>query len=601
MGRVVGIDLGTTNSAVAIVENGRPKVIPSPQGEPVLPSMIAYDNKGHRLVGQAAKRQMVINPKDTVLGAKRLMGRHYSSNIVKKAKLKYMYDIVEGPRNEAAIKVADRVFDLTDVSALLLEELKEIAQDYLEEEVDRAVITVPAYFNEKQRESVRRAGEKAGLQVLRIINEPTAAALAYGWGKKLNEKILVYDLGGGTFDVSILELYEDVYEVIAIGGDSFLGGMDFDQRIAEHLVLEFKKQTGIDLSNDPIAMQRRRDAAERAKKDLSSLPETRITLPFIAVDENGKPLNFEMVLTREKMEKLTMDLVKRTLKIVKQTLDEVNLSPKDIDEIILVGGQTRMPIISRAIQEFFGKPPRKGVHPDEVVALGAAILADALERGETPMVFVDVLPVSIGIGLAKGKFKKLIKKNTRVPTEVKQIFKTVKDNQPAVKVKIYQGESDRVEENEFIGEFIFPNIRKAKAGEVKIEITFKLDEESILHVSARDIDTGQEVQAVFKTDGVVRKETYRTDKILKKKITAVKEEQTGGSPSGTGEATPQKPSAPATSEEKKPEEKKEEGLFPPEDVAQPQQSPSTPPKEKEPDKPKEKKGFWKKLFSIFKK
>ncbi len=525
MGRVVGIDLGTTNSAVAIVENGRPKVIPSPQGEPVVPSMLAYDNKGHRLVGQAAKRQMVINPRDTVLGAKRLMGRHYTSNIVKKAKLKFMYDIVEGPRNEAAIKVGDQILDLTDVSALILEELKEIAQDYLEEEVDRAVITVPAYFNEKQREAVRIAGEKAGLEVLRIINEPTAAALAYGWGKKLNEKVLVYDLGGGTFDVSILELYEDVYEVIAIGGDSFLGGMDFDQRIAEYMVHEFKQQTGIDLSNDPIAMQRLRDAAERAKKDLSSLQEVRVTLPYIAMDESGQPITLDVTLQRDKVEKLTADLVKRTLKIVKQTLDEVNLKPEDINEIILVGGQTRMPIVSKAIREFFGKPPRKGVHPDEVVALGAAILADALERGDSPMVFVDVLPVSIGIGLAKGKFKKLIKKNTRVPAEVKQVFKTVRDNQPAVKVKIYQGESEKVEENEFIGEFIFPNIRKAKAGEVKIEITFKLDEESILHVSAKDIDTGETVNAVFKTNEVVRKETYRTDKILKNKLSAIKEEK----------------------------------------------------------------------------
>jgi len=577
MGRVVGIDLGTTNSVVAIVENGKPKVIPSPQGDPVVPSIIAKDTKGNKLVGQNAKRQMVMNPGSTVIGAKRLMGRHFSSSIVKKTKMKFFYDIVEGPRQEVAIKVGEEVLDLTDISAQILEELKDLAQDYLEERADKAVITVPAYFNEKQRESVRLAGEKAGFDVLRIINEPTAAALSFGWGKKINEKILVYDLGGGTFDISVLELFEHVYEVRAIGGDSFLGGMDFDQRIAEFLVQDFKTKEGIDLSEDPVALQRLRDAAERAKKDLSTLEEVQISLPFLTM-RDGQPVNLLSTLTKKQLNNLTKDLILQTFEICDKTLEEVELSIKDISEIIFVGGQTRMPLVRELAEEHFQKKLNRSIHPDEVVALGAAILADSLEQGDSPIIFVDVLPVSIGIGLAKGKFKRLINKNTKVPISVKKVFRTSKDNQKAVKVKVYQGESSKVAENEYIGEFIFTDITQAKAGEVKIEINFTLDDESILHVSAKDLISGKEVTTYFKTDTIVKKETYRSDLLLGdkgKKIDNIKNKN---------ENILEHPEEKKETVPKKPEEIKSEKQEAKKDI-----------------KPVEKKNFWQKILGFFSK
>jgi molecular chaperone DnaK len=537
MGRVVGIDLGTTYSCVALVENGKAKVIPSRHGDNTIPSILAHDAKGNVLVGYAAKRQSVINPRDTIYGAKRLMGRNYHTKAVDEIKTHFHYVIKEGQEHEAAIEVAGQHYELTDVSARILEEIKNVAQDYLDAKVDRAVISVPAYFNNKQREAVRKAGELAGLEVLRIINEPTAAALAYGFGKKLKEKILIYDLGGGTFDVTALELFEDVYEVIAVGGDSFLGGLDFDERLSRYCLDEFKRTEGVDLSGDALATQRIKDAAEKAKRDLTAAEKTEIVLPFITM-VGGVSKTLKLTVTRQKFEELTADLVDRTLDILKKTLIEGKLSPEKIDDIVLVGGMTRMPKVQKALEQFFGKPAKKGVHPDEVVALGAAILANALESGQNPVTLVDVVPVPIGIALAGGRFRPIIDKNTSIPCEKIQVFPTSRDNQPAMRIRVFQGESDMVMQNELLGEFIFANLRPGKAGQVKLEVRFKLDNDCILHVAARDPDTGTSVSHSFSTEAAASRETYRADKVSG---------EHGAVTAGAAAAAAVKPAAPAAS------------------------------------------------------
>ena len=512
MGRVVGIDLGTTYSCVAVVENGKPKVIPSRHGDSTIPSIVAHDSKGNRLVGTAAKRQSVTNPKDTVYGAKRLMGRAYGTDTVDRIKDNFTYAIVQGESQEAAIEIAGQHYELTDISAQILEEIRNVAQEYLDERIDQAVISVPAYFNNKQREAVRKAGEKAGLDVLRIINEPTAAALAYGFGKKLKEKILIYDLGGGTFDVTVLELYEDVYEVIATGGDSFLGGLDFDEYLANYLMDEFKKVEGIDLSSDKLAVQRVRDAAEKTKRDLSSAPEAMVTLPFITMVE-GQAKNLEVRVTREKFEEITKPLLDRTFTLLRETLADGKLTAADIDDIVLVGGSTRMSVVTKEVEAFFGKPATKGVHPDEVVALGAAILAHALESGENPITLVDVTPASIGVGMAGGRFKKIIEKNTSIPCERTLTLATSKDNQPGLRIRVFQGEGENVSNTEMLGEFVFGGLRPAPKGKVQVEISFKLSNECILDVSARDPDTGAVATKTFSTGTAAMLESYRADKM----------------------------------------------------------------------------------------
>ncbi len=535
MSRVIGVDLGTTYSCVAVVENGKPKVIPSRHGENTIPSIVAHDSKGNRLVGAAAKRQSVTNPKDTIYGAKRLIGRSFQSNVVETIKNRFTYDIVEGEGHEAAIEVAGHHYELTDISAQILEEIRNVAQDYLDEKITRVVVSVPAYFNNKQREAVRKAGEKAGLQVLRIINEPTAAALAYGFGKKLKEKICIYDLGGGTFDVTVLELFEDVYEVIAVGGDSFLGGLDFDETLAGYLIDEFKKAEGVDLSADRLAVQRVRDAAEKAKRDLSTAGETMVSLPFITM-VNGQSKNLEVRVSREKFEELTKPLLDRTMDILRQTMAERNLKPTDVSDVVLVGGQTRMPAVARRIEELFGKPARKGVHPDEVVALGAAILANALESGQNPVTLVDVTPASIGIGMAGGKFKKIIGKNTAIPCERTYTLATSRENQPAMRIRVFQGEDPMATANEYLGEFVFSGLRNGAAGSVKVEVKFKLDNDCLLHVSARDPDTGTEMTHTFSTEAAESRETYRADKVVSSQGEAP-------TPQGTATATATRPAA----------------------------------------------------------
>jgi molecular chaperone DnaK len=546
---------------------------------------LAHDGKGNRLVGNAAKRQSVINPKDTVYGAKRLMGRNYHTRTVDEIKEHFHYEIVEGADHEAAISVAGQHYELTDVSAQILEEMRNVAQEYLDEKVDRAVISVPAYFNNKQREAVRKAGEMAGLQVLRIINEPTAAALSYGFGKKLREKILIYDLGGGTFDVTVLELFEDVYEVIAVGGDSFLGGLDFDERITRYAIAEFKKAEGVDLTGDPLATQRIKDAAEKVKRDLSTAPTTEMVLPFITMVD-GVSKTLQLVISREKFEELTADLTGRTVEILTQTLKEKALKPGDIDDIVLVGGMTRMPKVARLIEEFFGKPAKKGVHPDEVVALGAAILAHALESGENPITLVDVVPVSIGIGLAGGRFKRVIEKNVSIPTERLQIFPTGRDNQTAMRIRVFQGESENVAENELLGEFIFNGLRPGKAGSIKVEVKFKLDNECILHVSARDPDTGQTVVHTFSTEAAATRESYRADK-----VSSVVAEQHVGAGVATAVARPApaavKPAAPA---------KAVPAAAPKAPPAKPAQAAAGQQSAAQPEQEAPKRGFWARLF-----
>jgi molecular chaperone DnaK len=499
MAKVIGIDLGTTYSCVAVVEDGQPKVIPNKGGYRTTPSVVAFEEGGRRLVGQLAKRQMVTNPKNTIYASKRLIGRKFDSPEVKKALASYPYEIVEGPHADVRARAGGQEFSLPEIGAMVLQEMRRVAEEYLGEPVKEAVITVPAYFNDGQRQGTKDAGRIAGLDVLRIINEPTAAALAYGYGKKLDETVAIYDLGGGTFDISILEISEGVFEVISTAGDTYLGGDDFDDRIIDYLSETFQQTEGVNLRRDKMALQRLKDAAEKAKIELSIALQTEINLPFIAMSDKG-PLHLNLALTRQKLEALAEDLIDRTLAICGKTLEAAGLAKEEIDEVILVGGQTRMPKVQEVVQKFFNRPPRKGVHPDEVVAVGAAIQGHILsataepgkEEGAEDLLLLDVTPMNLGIATFGGFFTRVIERNTTIPTHASHIFTTAADNQASVKIHVLQGESDRAADNELLGEFMLTGIRPAKRGEPEVEVTFDIDSDGIVSVSAKDLDTGQE-------------------------------------------------------------------------------------------------------------
>ncbi len=491
MGRVIGIDLGTTNSVVAIMQAGEPTVIANQEGARTTPSVVAFTEKGERLVGQVAKRQAITNPENTIFSIKRLMGRKYDSKEARESAKKLPYKIVTASNGDAHVEARGKVYSPPEISAMILQKLKQAAEDHLGEPVTDAVITVPAYFDDSQRQATKDAGKIAGLNVLRIINEPTAAALAYGMDKKKEEKIAVYDLGGGTFDISALELGEGVIEVKSTNGDTFLGGDDFDLRIMDWLVTEFKKEQGIDLAKDKMALQRLKENAEKAKIELSSASETEINLPFITADASG-PKHLLMKLSRSKFEQLVGDLIEKTITPCKTALSDASLSAKDINEVLLVGGQTRTPKVQQVVQNFFNKEPNKGVNPDEVVAAGAAIQAGVLKGDVKEVLLLDVTPLSLGIETLGGIFTKLIEKNTTIPTKKSQIFSTASDNQPAVTVKVCQGEREMVADNKLLGLFELVGIPPAPRGVPQIEVTFDIDANGILHVSAKDLGTGKE-------------------------------------------------------------------------------------------------------------
>ncbi len=508
MEKVIGIDLGTTNSCVAIVENGTPVVIPNRGGYKTTPSMVAVTEAGKRLVGHIAKRQAITNAENTVYAAKRLIGRKWNSPQVKNAVATSSYRIVEGPHNDVRIVLRDKEFSVPEISAMVLQEMKVIAEDYLGETVSKAVVTVPAYFNDNQRQATKDAGEIAGLDVIRIINEPTAAALSYGFGRNIEKTVAVYDFGGGTFDISILEIgAHGVFKVIATAGDTFLGGEDIDARIIDWLVSGFKEEHNIDLRQDRMALQRLKDAAEKAKCELSSVRETEVNLPFIISSGRNEALHLQRTLTRATLEELSDDLIERTIDICKQTLEDAKLGKDEIEEVVLVGGMTRMPKIQSAVQSFFEKEPNKGVHPDEVVALGAAIQGAALVDDRHEMVLLDVTPHALGIMTFGSYFEELIPQNTTVPTHRTKIFTTSRDNQTAVKILVMQGESQRAEENELLGEFILTGLRRAPKGQVEIEVTFEINADGIVSVRAKDLETGleQSIQ-VTATSGLTREE-----------------------------------------------------------------------------------------------
>jgi molecular chaperone DnaK len=511
MERVIGIDLGTTNSCVSIVENEKPSVIPNRGGYKTTPSMVALTEAGKRLVGHIAKRQAITNAENTVSAAKRLIGRKWTSPQVKNAVLTSSYRIVEGPHGDVRIQLREKQYSVPEVSAMVLQEMKVIAEDYLGHPVTKAVVTVPAYFNDNQRQATKDAGQIAGLDVIRIINEPTAAALAYGFGKRLDQTIAVYDLGGGTFDISILEIGEaGIFKVIATAGDTFLGGEDFDARIIDWLVTGFQAEHNIDLRQDRMALQRLRDGAEKAKCELSTLKETEINLPFIISSGQNEALHLQRTLTRDTLEKLCADLIDRTVEICKQTLADAKISTKEIEEVILVGGMTRMPKIQSAVGGFFERDPNKGVHPDEVVALGASIQGSALIDEKKQMILLDVTPHALGIVTFGSYFEELVPQNTTVPTSRAKTFTTSRDNQTAVKIIVMQGESEKAEQNDLLGEFILTGLRRAPKGQVEIEVTFAINADGIVSVSARDLETGQEQSIqVTATSGLTQDEIVK--------------------------------------------------------------------------------------------
>lgn len=491
MGKVIGIDLGTTNSCVAIMEGGDPKVLTNAEGGRTTPSVVAFTDKGERLVGMLAKRQAVTNAENTIFAVKRLIGRKFTDPEVQKSKDIVPYKIVEGPNGDAYVEVQGKKYSPAEISAMVLTKMKQTAEEYLGEKVTEAVITVPAYFNDSQRQATKDAGRIAGLNVLRIINEPTAASLAYGLDKKGEEKIAVFDLGGGTFDISILEIGDGVFEVKSTNGDTFLGGEDFDLRIVDWLAEEFKKEHGVDLREDKMALQRLKEAAEKAKCELSTTMETEINLPFITADASG-PKHLVMKLTRAKLEALCEDLIERLVAPCETALKDAGLTPADIDEVILVGGMTRMPRVQQKVKEIFGKEPHKGVNPDEVVAIGAAIQGAVLKGEVKDVLLLDVTPLSLGIETLGGVMTKLIEKNTTIPTRKSQIFTTATDNQNAVTIHVLQGEREMAADNKSIGRFELVGIPPAPRGVPQIEVTFDIDANGILNVSAKDLATGKE-------------------------------------------------------------------------------------------------------------
>ena len=500
MSKIIGIDLGTTNSCVAIMEGSQAKVLENAEGARTTPSVVAFTNENEKLIGQPAKRQAVTNPENTIFAVKRLIGRNFDDPTVKKDIEAAPFKIVNSEKGDAWIEAKGEKYSPSQISAFILQKMKETAEKYLGQAVTKAVITVPAYFNDAQRQATKDAGKIAGLEVLRIINEPTAASLAYGLDKKQNKKIAVYDLGGGTFDVSILELGDGVFEVKSTNGDTFLGGEDFDNAVVEYLIAEFKKDSGIDLKSDKLALQRLKEAAEKAKIELSAAEQTDINLPFITADKTG-PKHINLKMTRAKLEALVEDLISRTIPPCKTALKDAGISASDVDEIVMVGGMTRMPKVINEVKNFFGKEPNKSVNPDEVVAMGAAIQAGVLQGDVKDVLLLDVTPLSLGIETLGGVSTKLIEKNTTIPTKKSQVFSTAEDNQPAVSIRVLQGEREMATDNKLLGNFELIGIAPAPRGVPQIEVTFDIDANGIVNVSAKDKGTGKEQKIQIQASG----------------------------------------------------------------------------------------------------
>ncbi|MCZ0811334.1 molecular chaperone DnaK [Roseovarius sp. EGI FJ00037] len=505
MSKVIGIDLGTTNSCVAIMDGSQARVIENSEGARTTPSIVAFA-EGERLVGQPAKRQAVTNPENTIFGVKRLIGRRVDDSDLAKDKKNMPFNVIDGGNGDAWVEARGEKYSPSQISAFILGKMKETAESYLGEEVTQAVITVPAYFNDAQRQATKDAGKIAGLEVLRIINEPTAAALAYGLDKKETQTIAVYDLGGGTFDVTILEIDDGLFEVKATNGDTFLGGEDFDMRIVNYLADEFKKEHGVDLTKDKMALQRLKEAAEKAKIELSSSSQTEINQPFISMGSDGQPLHMVMKLTRAKLESLVGDLIKASMKPCAAALKDAGISAGEVDEIVLVGGMTRMPKVVEEVTKFFGKEPHKGVNPDEVVAMGAAIQAGVLQGDVKDVVLLDVTPLSLGIETLGGVFTRLIDRNTTIPTNKSQIFSTAEDNQSAVTIRVFQGEREMAADNKLLGQFNLENIPPAPRGMPQIEVTFDIDANGIVSVSAKDKGTNKEQKITIQASGGLTEE-----------------------------------------------------------------------------------------------